>query len=226
MPIEAPPQEGAGKFVSPATRSNEVYEELRGQIVGGVLRPNERLVETELAERLNTSRTPIRESLQRLATEGLIRRNRGGWVVYEHTIEEIREIYETRLALEGYAAHLAAERASEQQLAEIATRFRYYLTPDSVGHTSTRFLVDHNREFHDAVTVASGNRRLIDLIRRTWEYAFNEQIARLYSHEQYRASHEDHRRLMEALSRRDAVAAEQVARQHVRDALAIILERL
>src|SRR5436190_22723903 len=89
-----------------------IYEQLRSEIVRGQLRPNERLVEAEIAERLQVSRTPVRESLQRLAADGLVVSRRRGWVVYEHTIDQIRDIYETRIALEGYATRLAAERAT------------------------------------------------------------------------------------------------------------------
>src|SRR5579864_7454244 len=104
-----------------ATRSDNVYERLREAIVTGRARPNERLIEAELADRLQVSRTPIREGLQRLAAEGLVVTRRRGWVVLEHTSAEIREIYEARAALEGYCARLAAERATEAQLKEISS---------------------------------------------------------------------------------------------------------
>src|SRR5690606_9984578 len=95
-------------------RAHEIYDRLRGDIVHGVLRPNEPLIETELAEQLGVSRTPIRESLQRLASDGLIVYRRRRWYVYEHTADEIREMYEIRAAQEGYAARLAAERGTAE----------------------------------------------------------------------------------------------------------------
>src|SRR5215211_4475027 len=104
-----------------ATRSvraaaDGIYDRVRADIVHGALRPNQRLVEIELAERLGVSRTPIRETLQRLTLEGLVHRTRGGWVVHEHSQDEIRAIYEVRAALDGYAAFLAANRATEREL--------------------------------------------------------------------------------------------------------------
>ena len=86
--------EGGSDSLSEAT-----YRRLRFDIVRGRLRPNERLIEAELADRLAVSRTPVRESLQRLAADGLVVSRRRGWVVYEHTPDEIREIYEIRSAL-------------------------------------------------------------------------------------------------------------------------------
>src|SRR3954471_15798899 len=95
-------------FDRSANRTDSVYEQLRSEIVRGQLRPNERLIEAELAERLQVSRTPIREGLQRLAADGLVASRLRGWIVYEHTLDQIRDIYETRAALEGFAARLAA----------------------------------------------------------------------------------------------------------------------
>ena len=104
-----------------AVRSDEIHDRVRADIVHGVLRPNQRLVEVELAERLAVSRTPVRETLQRLVLEGLVRRDRRGWVVHEHSAEEISSIYEVRAALEGYAAFLAAGRATAGELRRART---------------------------------------------------------------------------------------------------------
>ena len=87
--------------MSATTLSDEVYERLRDEIVKGLIRPNERLVELDLAERLGVSRTPVRESLKRLSAEGLIHGGRHHLVVREHAPEEIREIYESRAALKA-----------------------------------------------------------------------------------------------------------------------------
>jgi len=77
------------------------------------------LIEAELAASLQVSRTPVRESLPRLAAEGLIVSRGRGWVVLEHSADEIREIYDVRAALEGYASLLAAERATPEQVEHI-----------------------------------------------------------------------------------------------------------
>ncbi len=98
----------------------KVYQSLRRMVLLGEIRPNERLVETELASRLQVSRTPVREALQRLASDGLIVSRLPGWVVYEHSPMEIRDLYEARVALEGYAARLAALRAPGQEVERIA----------------------------------------------------------------------------------------------------------
>src|ERR1700754_1350669 len=111
----------------PVNLTTEVYERLRQAIVAGSIRPNERLIEADLAARLEVSRTPVRESMLRLAGDGLIIAHRRGWIVREHSAEEIREVYEIRAALEGFAAGLAALRATDEELAGIKAIHQAYI---------------------------------------------------------------------------------------------------
>jgi DNA-binding GntR family transcriptional regulator len=205
-------------------RSDDVYERLREAIVTGRARPNERLIEAELAERLQVSRTPIRESLQRLAAEGLVVSRRRGWVVLEHTSTEIREIYEARAALEGYCARLAAERATAAQLKEIASLHRG--DPKCILKSSRQHLVEVNDRFHDAIVAAAQNERLADMIRRNRTFYFTFRIAQLYSDEEADASIAGHLAIVRALLQRDSNRAERAMRAHIDLALAVILAKL
>jgi DNA-binding GntR family transcriptional regulator len=205
-------------------RSDDVYERLREAIVTGRARPNERLIEAELAERLQVSRTPVRESLQRLAAEGLVVSRRRGWVVLEHTSTEIREIYEARAALEGYCARLAAERATEAQLKEIASLHRG--DPKRILKSSRQHLVEVNDRFHDAIVAAAQNERLADMIRRNRTFYFTFRIAQLYSDEEADASIAGHLAIVRALLQRDSNRAERAMRAHINLALAVILAKL
>jgi DNA-binding GntR family transcriptional regulator len=205
------------------TRSDEVYDQLRADIVHGLLRPNQRLVEVELAEALGVSRTPVREALQRLTLEGLVRRDRGGWVVHEHSREEIRSIYEVRAALEGYAAFLAAARMTEAQLSALA---ELYPPGDAALALGPDVQVELNERFHDGVIAAAGNRRLTQLSRASRQYYFNHRIARSYTREETRRSIDGHGRILAALARGDGPAAEACAREHVAYALSIVLTKI
>jgi DNA-binding GntR family transcriptional regulator len=201
--------------------ATEVYEQLRQAIVEGSIRPNERLIEADLAARLEVSRTPVRESMLRLAGDGLIVAHRRGWIVREHSAEEIRDVYEVRAGLEGFAARLAAERATDAELAGIKAIHREYvdkLRADSRGH-----LVEHNDEFHDAVIAAAKNNLLADLIRRNSQYYFIHRIAGFLSDDEVRASIDGHAQLVDALVARNQDLAESVARARVLDGLAKVL---
>jgi len=203
--------------------TDSVYDQLRSAIVRGQLRPNERLVEAELAERLQVSRTPIREGLQRLAADGLVVSRRRGWIVYEHTIDQIRDIYETRAALEGFAARLAALRATPQQLDAIAAILR-----DSEGilHSPREHLVGVNNRFHDAIDLASGNHQLIAFIKRYRLYYFTYRVAAMYTDDEAAASRDQHERLAAVLLTRDADRAEAITREHIATALQVIQDKL
>ncbi|MGD0470689.1 MAG: GntR family transcriptional regulator [Terriglobales bacterium] len=222
MKIEELQMSGDVERTVAPTRSDDVYERLREAILTGRARPNERLIEAELADRLQVSRTPIRESLQRLAAEGLVVSRRRGWVVLEHTSVEIREIYEARAALEGYCARLAAQRATDAQLKEIASLHH----PKRNLKSSRQHLVEINDGFHDAILAAAQNERLADMIRRNRSYYFTFRIAQLYSDEEADASIAGHQAIARALLQRDANRAERAMRAHIDLALAVILAKL
>jgi DNA-binding GntR family transcriptional regulator len=220
---QAAPRTREDVVVVAGPRSDGVYDRVRTDIVHGTLRPNQRLVEVELAEALDVSRTPVREALQRLTLERLVRRERGGWVVHEHSPQEIREIYEVRAALEGHAAFLAAGRATA---AELQALDAIYPPGDAAAELAPDVQVELNERFHDGVIAAAGNQRLAQLSRSSRQYYFNHRIARRYDADDNRRSIEGHRRILDALGRGDGPEAEARAREHVDYALSIVLTKI
>lgn len=213
-----------GASTGPNNRTTEVYDQLRRAIVEGLIRPNERLIESDLAERLKVSRTPIRESLMRLAGDGLIVSHRRGWVVREHSPNEIREVYEVRAALEGFAASLAAERATDVELQQIQAIHQLYI--DSVRQSTRGQMVAHNDDFHEAVLAAAHNQLLSDRVHGNSQYYFMHRIAGFLSDEEVRSSIEGHDELVKALLARDPVLAEKVARANVFEGLVKVLSKI
>jgi DNA-binding GntR family transcriptional regulator len=207
--------------VDSTRRADALYTTLRQAIVHGDLRPNQRLVEAELAEALNVSRTPVREVLQRLLLDGLVASHRRGWIVREHNIDEIRDIYACRAALEGYAARLAALNASDDQLQELVT----ILAVATPGQMTREQMVDVNERFHEAIISACGNELLADLCRRSRLYYFNRRVAQLYTDAEAAHSRGQHERLLAALQDRDPDLAERITREHIDTALGVILTR-
>lgn len=203
--------------------AESAYEKVRRGIVLGEYRPNQRLVETELATDLNMSRTPVREALQRLESDGLIVRTRHGWVVYDHKPSEIREIYEIRAALESHAARLATERLRHGD----RQRFRD-LSEAGLQHTglSVRQLADSNEQFHRLVFETAGNERLGELSERTTQYYFNYHLAATYSKEDLSKSREQHIAISDAILNGNADLAAELVRDHVRTALEVGLRKL
>jgi len=206
---------------SGSSLSEDVYWQLRREIVRGELRPNQPLAEIDIAERLNVSRTPVRESMQRLAADGLVISRRRRWQVYEHSKQEIAEIYEVRLALEGYAARLASQRVTDAQIEELAR-----LRGPAPAHGQLTVRVEHNEIFHNQLVAIAGNHRLTSMLAHNRNFAFNRQVASLYTPDDLAVSGAQHSRLVEAVLARDGDAAERTAREHIQSALEIIIARL
>jgi DNA-binding GntR family transcriptional regulator len=206
----------------PPNLADEVYRQLREDIISGRLRPRDHLVEVDLAQRLRVSRTPIRESLQRLAADGLIVSHRRRWVVYEPTLGEITDIYEVRTALEGYAARLACQRASDEQLEVLRSFF------DTREPQITRYaaFAEFNVLLHEQISVATDNPYLRRLAQAHRFFTFNHQLGRHYDDRELVESDRQHAAIVSAVLARDPDAAEQAARNHVERSLRMLLDHL
>jgi DNA-binding GntR family transcriptional regulator len=138
--------------------SDRVERALRARILHGDVAPGDRLNEVEIAGELGVSRGPIREALQRLASDGLVelQAHRGAFV-RRLGPEEVRDLFEVRLALETTVARLAAGRATDAQLADLDALAR--AGSDPVGHADVRF--QGARDLHARLAEATGNAALI-----------------------------------------------------------------
>jgi DNA-binding GntR family transcriptional regulator len=211
-PPRSPAQRPTGRR-SQSNVSERVYIEIRARISDGRYRLNQHLVETELAAELASSRTPIRQGLQKLEIEGLVIASRSGWIVREHTADDIKKIYEVRVPLEGYATRLAAERGSDAQLArmvELHTEANTHLAPEA----RAEFVRLHD-EFHQAVLRAAGNDVLWDAVRRYRDHPYNRRVARSYTDDELHAAVRHHELLIAAITARDADEAERLGREHL-----------
>ena len=217
------PRSSNARISSPL--ANRAYPRIRESILCGEFRPNERLIEADLAEWLGVSRTPLREGLARLHMEGLITGGRRGWTVRDFSAIEVGEIHEVRAALESMAAYLVAERASDetiQSLVQLHESHDHHALADSRGED----FVDHNDSFHDALLLAAGSQRLSDFTRMNRDFFFNYRIARLYSPEEARSTIFGHDRIIQAISSRDSERAAAEMRQHILQARDVIIGKL
>lgn len=136
--------------------TDTAHLKLREMIFSGQLHPNERLVESDLAERLNVSRTPVREALHKLVSEGLVAEApRKGYVVAEFSPEFIIDNYTVREVLEGLAARLAAMHASELELMQLDVELDAIAEASRANDVAT--VADHNMTFQMLIAKASRN---------------------------------------------------------------------
>jgi GntR family transcriptional regulator, rspAB operon transcriptional repressor len=198
-----------------------VYESVRDAILSAQLRPNRRLVEDEIAEWLQVSRTPVRESLLRLEQEGLVERDRG-WIVREIDPIEIRARLECRLAIEAFAARLAAIRKSAadvERLRELCAEME----------RSQQSRIEFNRlndEFHAIITQASDNPMLVKLVSQTRMNYWDLSVPVVFTPEIDQKIHRQHRGLVNAIAEGNGDEAEAIARDHVRITIDVVLGAL
>jgi len=197
---------------------------LRDEIIQGKIRPNERLIAVDLAERLEISRTPIREALQLLEAEDLVIAAKRGYVVREHTRDEIVEIYEVRAALEGMAARLAAQKTGTSAYREIEAIGAH--RDSLITSNDRKLIVDLNDEFHAAIFAACGNSRLDRINRSNSQHFFNYRISELYTKEETKISIKGHALILKAIKNHDADQADSAAQEHVLEALKVTLLKL
>lgn len=202
--------------------SEAVYTAVHHRIVTGVYRPNQRLVETEIAAELGASRTPVREALVRLINDGLAVRSRHGLMVREFTLPEVREIYEVRAALEGYAARLAAERRTPEALAMLGETLQHHARTSQDEALDRAKVVESNADFHDAVLAASGNIRMRGLASGNQSYFFNIEAAAVTSDEALVVALDEHQLIYDAIRDRDGDKAEAIVRGHIMAGLKVI----
>ncbi|MFT3876516.1 MAG: GntR family transcriptional regulator [Propioniciclava sp.] len=191
------------------TSADAAYRRLRDAILAGDLRPNERLVEEDLAEALGVSRTPVREALLRLKQEGRVLQ-RKGWVVRDHDPSEVLEYLEARAELESATAGLAATRIDDDTVArleELLDEMRR--APHS--HELNRL----NSRFHALITEAGGNPLLASFARNTDINYWTFSTPVRFSEADNAVVDQQHRELLEAIKGRDAVTAARVAKEHV-----------
>ncbi|MCX5242269.1 GntR family transcriptional regulator [Streptomyces prunicolor] len=188
-----------------------VLATLRQDIIAGRLRPGDRLVERELAERFGISRVPVREAIRALVAEGFVhfetpRRT----VVRRLTPNDVRELFELREALEVYAAGLAATRATPEDLAEVAELLDRAAAATEAGDAEV--ITDVNSRLHDSIVTIAGNTLLTAALepvagRLRWMTRRNEEWPQLLV---------EHRELYEAIASGDPDRARAHALAHVR----------
>ncbi|MDN3903271.1 GntR family transcriptional regulator [Arthrobacter sp. YD2] len=191
--------------------ATNVYESIREAIVKGRIKPGEQLSESNLATEYGTSRTPIREALQRLEVESLVERLPRGVQVRETSPEEIIDIYDVRITLEGAAARAAAERATELD----RRRLRAAQSEMEAIGSDPHARAESNRHFHEAVWAASHSPTLIDMLHRLNVHLVRYPTTTLEYENRWQEVLEEHNVLLDAIDARDSLRAREIAEKHM-----------
>lgn len=203
---------------------NTARDAIERYIFDRVLRPDQRLIESELSEKLGLSRTPLREALRQLEVKGLITKlPTGGYVVTYYTAEDVINIFEIREALETLSMRLACERATREQLdraEECCNQFdRTIIGLGTEG-------VDWNNLFHEEMYNACGNKQLISAIQNYRDVVQLKHVSQFYSEEYLNIFSKEHRSILEAVKQRDKIKAEQAVKTHLQTVCASYIKFL
>ena len=198
---------------APGTLHGETtYERLCEEIRSGKLPPGSRLRETEIAERLAVSRTPVREAIRRLEADGLVDHlPRSGAVVRKLEYPELMELYEMRTVLEGTAARLAARAASPVELEELVA------INDEMRAAAGRpeVVIGLNRQVHKLLLDAARNRFLLRAMATVENTLLILGSSSMAKPDRAREAVDEHREVLDALLARDGAAAEAAMRRHM-----------
>jgi DNA-binding GntR family transcriptional regulator len=198
-----------------ASRSELVYQKLREAIQRGELKPGQRVMEVEVADWLEVSRTPVREALRRLESDGmLVLEPRNGLVVASMSRQAMLELYVMREVLEGTAARLCARNASDLEIMELEELVKR----EERLQGNYDALARHNRLFHEAVHRGAHNRYLEKSLSAVNDSMWLLGKSQMLIPERAIGAKVEHNAVFEAIRSRDADAAETTARQHVRSA--------
>ncbi len=204
---------------------DHAYSLIREGILAGRHEPGERLGEAELAERTETSRTPVREALRQLEMEGLVEvlPHRGARVA-EWTAADLEEIYDLRAMLEAFAADRAASRIEPEDIDRMAELCEFMEQAARAGAAQDLDRVaELNAEFHGVVRAAAASTRLVTMLNAVVQLPLVVRTFHRYSPADLERSCAHHRDLVAALRAGDGLWAQSVMRSHVLAAKAVLL---
>ena len=198
----------------------DAYTLILEAIDAGLYKPGDRLVESELAERLGVSRTPVREALQRLETQSMLTRDGRSLIVASLDHNQLSELYAVRTELEGLAARLAARHATDEEI-----RVLHGMVRDDRALLSgdPRALSRANKRFHKQIHLGSHNRFLVqqlDLVHRSMALMATTSFA---VEGRDSVALDEHDQIVAAIAARDGDAAYTALKAHISSAFEVRL---
>jgi len=204
----------------------KVYEYLKASILSGHLNPGEKLTEEHLAKTLGVSRTPIREALHKLESEGLIKiRKKRGFIVSKDSNEEVEELFELRSILEGYTLRIISQSISEETLHRLKGFIQN--AEEALRRKKIEDVFKYNTRFHDTLhELVAHKTRLHRLIVNMRKYVLRHRKETLRYPDGGRRAVEGHLKIVMALELKDPDLCERVMREHIQEAKEDALQSL
>ena len=202
------------------TTTEQIYLMIKQDIVGGVLRANERLVTEKLATQYSVSRTPVREALKKLEKDGLAEmKSNAGAVVKDIDIDEVSDIYEIRKALEVIALKKAFIRGISLETME----YLKICCKKRKEGASLEIQRENDREFHSAIYRACGSKILYDMMENYMvllsSFSVTSRIMKERDMERDMLSNIEHERILAAIEKKNQEEAVELLSAHIDSAI-------
>jgi len=207
------------------TLADKVFVYLEEAIIEGEIPAGTRLIETELAEKFGVSRPPVREAIQRLGANGLVRIvPHKCAVVALPDIEEVEEIYAAKKLIEGFSAREAAGRLSSKEIIQLKSLIHKMEThiKRQEGDKYTRVA----EQFHDLVNCAARNKVTYGIYQKLSKQTLWHRINFLSFPRRLKRSLSEHKKILDALIQGNQDLAESLMKEHIEYSKKILLERL
>ena len=202
-----------------------VFNTLRQAIIKGDLKPGERLLEIQLADKLGVSRTPVREALRKLELEGLVTMvPRRGTTVLGITKKHLKDVLEIRSALEELALELACRRITPEQYEELV-RLEALLEEKQDSDNAFE-LSDIDEKFHEQIYQATNNPRLIQLLANLREQMYRFRLEYMKAKDKRPRLIQEHQQIIKALKNKDSKAGRKAIYDHIVNQANAILSTL
>lgn len=205
------------KSIQPVRRrlADEVYDELIQAIMRRDIGPDDNLVQEKLAEDMGISRTPVREALMRLEQEGVLQvSKRGSFRIYRLSDDEVKELYQSRAAVEGQCARILAVHHTDEDL---ATLRRVIEREEKVPEQTARAYFEANRNIHRAFVEQAANRFLLEMFDMIWGKAMVFPLFATIENVDLSKSLGDHLGLVDVIASGDRGAALEAFVDHIQD---------
>lgn len=199
--------------------ADQIFEQLERDILTGKYPRGEVLSELRLSSELGVSRTPVREAIRRLEQEKILEDSSRGAVVVGISREDMLDMYEIRLRVEGLAARRAAERIGEEELKEMQEILElqsFYISKS--GGDNADQIKNLDSRFHELLYKSSGSKAFQDTLTSMHKKMTKYRKASVSKHSRAVESLQEHRAIFEALSAHDPEKAEKLTLEHVTNA--------
>lgn len=204
--------------------ADEVYTQLVGAIMRREIKPEDRLVQEKLAADMQISRTPVREALIRLEQEGVLEvSTRGSFKLYNMDTQEVRELYQSRAAVEGQCARILAVNHTDEDIALLRATIE---KEEASVQPSARSYFEANRNIHRAFVEVAGNRFLLDMFDMIWGKAMAFCLFAAIENVDLRKSLGAHMELVDVIASGDKTATLEKFIDHIQDGFDLQMEGL